>query len=75
MSAERVEERLERLESIDEIRQLVAKYCLGIDMRNLDALCGLFPEDVQVSKDRSGRRELKLWFDETLRFWGAANGD
>jgi hypothetical protein len=70
-----VEKRLERLESIDEIRQLVAKYCLGIDMRNLDALCGLFPEDVRVSRDRSGRRELKLWFDETLReqFSGTAH--
>jgi hypothetical protein len=70
-----VETRLERLESIDEIRQLVAKYCLGIDMRNLDALCGLFPEDVRVSRDRSGRRELKLWFDETLReqFSGTAH--
>jgi hypothetical protein len=68
-------ERLDRLESLDEIRQLVAKYCLALDMRDLDALCGLFPEDVRVSQHESGRRALKRWFDETLRtqFTGTAH--
>ncbi|HPG27595.1 MAG: nuclear transport factor 2 family protein [Spirochaetaceae bacterium] len=68
-------ERLDRLESLDEIRQLVAKYCLALDMRDLDALCGLFPEDVRVSRDLSGRRALKVWFDQTLReqFTGTAH--
>ena len=45
-------------------------------MRDLDALCGLFPEDVRVSRDRSsGRRALKVWFDQTLReqFTGTAH--
>jgi len=70
-----VEARLDRLESTDAIRQLVAKYCLGLDLRDLDALCGLFPEDVRVSRDASGRRALKVWFDETLRvqFTGTAH--
>ena len=70
-----VEERLSRLESLDAIRQLVAKYCLALDMRELDALCGLFPEDVRVSRTSSGRRALKLWFDQTLReqFTGTAH--
>ena len=36
-SAASVEERFDRLESLDEIRQLVAKYCLALDMRDLDA--------------------------------------
>ena len=49
------EERLLRLESTDEIRQLVAKYCLALDMRDLDALCGLFPEDVRVGGGQQGR--------------------
>ena len=40
-SSGRLEARLDRLESLDEIRQLVAKYCLALDMRDLDALCGL----------------------------------
>lgn len=68
-------ERLARLESLDEIRQLVAKYCLALDMRDLDALCGLFPEDVRVSREASGRQALKIWFDQTLReqFTGTAH--
>jgi len=67
--------RIERLESLDEIRQLVARYCLALDMRDLDLLCGLFPEDVRVGRDRTGRAELKTWFDETLRnqFTGTAH--
>jgi hypothetical protein len=70
-----LEARLDRLESLDEIRQLVAKYCLALDMRDLDALAGLFPEDVRVSRDESGRRALKRWFDATLReqFTGTAH--
>lgn len=69
------EERLDRLESLDALRQLVAKYCLALDMRDLDALCGLFPEDVRVSREASGRRALKVWFDQTLReqFTGTAH--
>jgi hypothetical protein len=72
---ESTEERLDRLESLDAIRQLVARYCLALDMRDLDALCGLFPEDVRVSRDASGRRALKIWFDQTLReqFTGTAH--
>ena len=57
--------RVERLESLDEICQLVARYCLSLDMRDLDALVSLFPADVRVSKDLSGRSELRRWFDET----------
>ena len=70
-----LEARLDRLESLDEIRQLVAKYCLALDMRDLDALAGLFPEDVRVSREESGRRALKRWFDQTLRehFTGTAH--
>jgi len=67
--------RLDRLGSTEEIRQLVAKYCLALDMRDLDALCGLFPEDVKVGGGQVGRGALKRWFDETLRvqFTGTAH--
>jgi len=70
-----IEERFDRLESLDALRQLVAKYCLALDMRDLAALCGLFPEDVRVSRGASGRRALKVWFDQTLRdqFTGTAH--
>ena len=67
--------RLERIEGRDEIRQLVARYCLALDMRDLDALVGLFPTDVRVSRDQSGRQALRTWFDQTLReqFSGTAH--
>jgi hypothetical protein len=67
--------RLERIEGRDEIRELVARYCLALDMRDLDALVGLFPADVRVGRDRTGRRALRDWFDQTLReqFTGTAH--
>jgi SnoaL-like domain len=67
--------RVERLESESEIRQLVARYSLALDMRDLDSLCGLFPEDVRVGREQRGRDALKRWFDDTLRgqFTGTAH--
>lgn len=60
-------ERIDRLESIEEIRQLAGKYSLSLDMRDMDALVGLFPEDVRVGKEKQGRAHLKSWLDDTLR--------
>ena len=62
-----LEERLDRLEAIDAIRQLVAKYSLSLDMRDLDAHVNLFADDIRVSRDKVGRRHLKRWLDDTLR--------
>jgi hypothetical protein len=62
-----LEARIDRLESLDEIRQLAAKYSLALDMRDADAWVNLFPADVRVSKTESGRQALKKWFDETHR--------
>jgi uncharacterized protein (TIGR02246 family) len=59
--------RIDRLESIDEIRQLVAKYSLALDMRDADAWVGLFPEDVKVGNGETGRAALRTWFDATMR--------
>ena len=47
--------RLDRIESRDEIRQLISKYSLALDMRDMDALANLFPDDVKVGDGRSGR--------------------
>ena len=68
-------ERIDRLESLDAIRQLAAKYSLALDMRDLNSLVGLFPADVRVSRNQSGRRALREWFDTTLReqFTGTAH--
>ncbi len=60
-------ERIERLESLDAIRQLAARYSLSLDMRDLDAHVNLFVDDIRVGKERVGRAELRLWLDDTLR--------
>lgn len=59
--------RIDRLESLDAIRQLPARYALALDMRDMDALVWLFPSDVPVGKDRSGRAALRAYMDGTLR--------
>ncbi len=67
MTEKTLEQRIDRLESLDEIRQMAAKYSLALDMRDLDAMANLFPADVKVGKTQSGRAELKKWLDETMR--------
>ncbi len=57
--------RIDRLESIDAIRQLAAKYSLALDMRDSNAWVNLFPEDVRVGGGLSGRKALRDWFEET----------
>ena len=59
--------RVDRLESLDEIRQLAAKYSLSLDMRDLDAHVNLFAPDIRVSREHTGRAYLKRWLDDTLR--------
>ena len=59
--------RIDRLESLDEIRQLAAKYSLSLDMRDLDAHVNLFVDDIRVSRELVGRAHLKRWLDDTLR--------
>ena len=59
--------RIDRLESLDEIRQLPAKYALSLDMRDLDAHVNLFAPDIRVSREKTGRGHLKRWLDDTLR--------
>ena len=67
MTDENLLARIDRLESLDEIRQLVAKYSLSLDMRDLDAHVGLFAADIRVSRELTGREHLKHWLDDTLR--------
>ncbi len=67
MSRATIEQRIERLESLDEIRQLPAKYALALDMRDMDAMVSLFAPDVRVGRDASGRQALRAYMDQTLR--------
>ena len=62
-----IEQRIDRLESIEEIRQLAGKYSLSLDMRDLDAHVGLFAADIRVGREKTGRAHLKTWVDSTLR--------
>lgn len=67
MNPDILEARIDRLESLDAIRQLPAKYALALDMRDMDAMVSLFPEDVRVGRAASGRLALRAYMDETLR--------
>jgi hypothetical protein len=62
-----LEKRIDRLESIDAIRQLVSKYALTLDMRNLDQHVNLFVPDVDVGRHGVGRQALKIWANDTFR--------
>ena len=55
MSKVSIEERLDRLESLDAIRQLPARYALCLDMRDMNAMVSLFTPDVRVGREQSGR--------------------
>ncbi|WP_116597430.1 nuclear transport factor 2 family protein [Primorskyibacter marinus] len=59
--------RLDRIESRDEIRQLISKYSLALDMRDLDAMAGLFVPDVKAGRDSYGRQAFRDWLDDTMR--------
>ncbi len=67
MAEEDLLARIDRLESLDAIRQLAAKYSLSLDMRDLDAHVNLFAPDIRVSREKVGRAHLKRWLDDTLR--------
>ena len=68
--------RVARLEALDEIRQLAAKYAVALDMRDLDAVVNLFVDDVGVPGKRRGRQELRQWYDTEMRhdLLGSAHG-
>lgn len=67
MGQTRLEARIDRLESLDAIRQLPARYALTLDMRDIDAMVTLFTADVRVGKEQSGRQALRAYMDGTLR--------
>ena len=58
---------LERLLACEEIRQLAHRYSLYVDSRDIEALVGLFVDDVRVGRDRVGRDALRRDFERQLR--------
>ncbi len=59
--------RVERLESIEAIRWLAARYAVALDARDLDTLVGLFVDDVRVGAEQRGHQALRDFFDTSLR--------
>lgn len=57
---------LERALARDEIHQLVCRYALAIDSRDLDLLVSLFVPDVRVGRSASGRAALRAFFADSL---------
>jgi SnoaL-like domain len=62
-----LEERLDRMESLADIQQLVYRYALAVDSRDIDDLVELFVPDVRVGRNLFGREALHEWFSATLR--------
>ena len=60
------DETIDRLWSHEQIRQLVARYAVAVDSRDLDALVALFVDDVRVGRDTNGREALRASFVESL---------
>jgi ketosteroid isomerase-like protein len=67
-----LEERLERVEAIQAIEDIVARYPIYLDARDLDALVGLFVDDVKATPESErGRGPLKAHYEQLCRRWGA----
>jgi len=61
-----IEMRIDRLESREAIRNLVARYAVLIDARDLDALTELFVDDVRVSRTERGHAAMKALIDSLV---------
>lgn len=59
--------RIDRLESLEAIRQLPIRYALAVDGRDLDAWVGLFVEDVNCGRRGSGRAVLRTIIEPAVR--------
>lgn len=59
-------DQIERLLAHDQIRQLVSRYAVAVDSRDLDTLVALFVDDVQVGRNSFGRAALRTSFEDSL---------
>lgn len=63
--------RVERLESIEAIRTLLARHALAVDQRDLETLVSLYVPEVAVEGGGVGRDALAEWFRSVLAGYGA----
>lgn len=61
-----VRREIDRVIAHDAIRQLVSRYAVAVDSRDLDTLVGLFVDDVRVGRDTAGREALRASFRASL---------
>jgi ketosteroid isomerase-like protein len=54
----------------EQIRQLVARYAVALDSRDLDTLVSLFIDDVQVGRETFGRDALRAVWERELHAIG-----
>jgi len=59
--------RVDRLESLDAIRQLASRYGELLDRRDLDGVAEMFVEDVRVTRTERGRAALRASLEEQCR--------
>lgn len=60
-------QRVDRLESRESIRQLVSRYAVLIDSRDLDGLTDLFVDDTRVTRTERGRPALRALLEDLCR--------
>ncbi len=70
MSTNAVE--VDRLMAYESIRQLVARYAVAVDARDVDMLVNLFVDDVRVGALGNGRAALRESFETSLRGIGVS---
>ena len=59
--------RIDRLESTDAIRQLVSRYGLVLDARDIEGAVQLFVDDVRLSRTEQGHDALRRLLDHLMR--------
>jgi hypothetical protein len=62
-----IAQRIDRLESRDAIRQLVSRYGVLIDSRDLDGLTNLFVDDARVTRTERGHGPLRALLEHLCR--------
>jgi hypothetical protein len=67
VAIENMEERISRIEARQAIGDLVMRYAMAVDTRDLDALVGLFVEDVELGRFGRGRDVLRAWITPVLQ--------
>ncbi len=60
-------ERIDRIESRQEIAELPARYAIAVDARDIDGWLALFVEDVDCGRFGRGREALRKFIDPAVR--------